>query len=212
MTRFASTLTLDLQDFRSLSPQLKFFLSIQILILFCLSVLVGVIFSPKFTSQVSLRSGVPLETVPTEAPKSQNTLTLSTEKQALRVGETQTVSVTYDGDSPEVIDSAITYDPKVFRVEKIKNGELFDTVLQSRQLDGRVIFSSALSLEKIRRLQTVRIKGLYFSFTITALQSVKSTELAFVPSETFVWSRKQNILTDTRGTLIDITRSYEPER
>ncbi|KXK11209.1 MAG: hypothetical protein UZ22_OP11002000413 [Microgenomates bacterium OLB23] len=52
MDTIATVVRKDVKEFLTLSPQVKFLLTIQLIILFILSILIGIIFSPKFKHNV----------------------------------------------------------------------------------------------------------------------------------------------------------------
>jgi hypothetical protein len=56
MQSFAQTIQKDVHAFTDLRPEIKFVLVFQLLILFTLSILVGILFSPHFKPQLRNQS------------------------------------------------------------------------------------------------------------------------------------------------------------
>lgn len=193
---------MDFQDFASLSPQVRFLLMFQIIVLFLLSILVGLIFSPKFKNSVQMRSGASLNTVPTSVPQTKNILKIQAERASMVRGSSQVITVLYTGDSTQAIDSVIQYDPTVIRVDKIKNLGMFDTVLQSKIDEQRILFSAGMSLDALESHSFT--PGNFFSFVITALKPVERTPISFVEPESFVWRSTQNIVTSFENVTLEI--------
>ena len=156
-------LRLDIQNITTLSPQVRFLLVFQIIVLFLLSILIGIIFSPRFKNTVQMRSGVSLNTVPTSAPVQKNILKLQAPQKSMVRGSSQVVTVMYSGDRAEAIDTIIQYDPTVIRIDKIKNLGVYDTVLQSKVDAQRILFSAGMSLDALE--QGNFAPGELYSFT-----------------------------------------------
>ncbi len=195
-------LRLDIQNITSLSPQVRFLLVFQIIVLFLLSILVGIIFSPRFKNNVQMRSGASLNTVPTSVPVQKNILKLQADQKSMIRGNSQLVTVIYTGDRTEAIDTVIQYDPTVIRIDKIKNLGVFDTVLQSKVDAQRVLFSAGMSLDALE--QGDFAPGPIYSFTVTALKPVERTPLSFIEPENFVWHSGKNIVTSFENITFEI--------
>ncbi|MBP9797611.1 hypothetical protein KBC70_00505 [Candidatus Woesebacteria bacterium] len=202
MQSIVRVLRMDFQDFATLSPQVRFLLMFQIIVLFLLSILIGLIFSPKFKNSVQMRSGASLDTVPTSTPQVKNILKLQAEKPSMVRGTSQTITVFYNGAQSEAVDTIVQYDPAVIRVDKIKNLGMFDTVLQSKVAPQRVVFSAGMSLDALEKNSFT--PGQLFSFTVTALQPVERTPLSFVEPESYVWHSTQNIVTSFENVTLEI--------
>lgn len=202
MQSIARLLRIDIQDVFTLSPQVRFLLAFQLIVLFLLSILVGIIFSPRFKGTVQMRSGAPLQTVPTSAPEAKNILKIQAERASMIRGTSQVITVHYTGEPAEAVDTTLEYDPTVIRVDKIKNLGVFDTVLQTKVDAKRVLFSAGMSLDALE--EGTFTLGPVYSFTITALKPIEKTTLSFVQPETYVWHASKNIASAFEDITLEI--------
>src|SRR3989338_6904924 len=139
MKNFVDSLQRDVFDFKTLSPQVKFLLLIQVVILFILSILVGVLFSPQFNSQVKQN---PNSTVnPTQNSSTQ--LSITPQDEIIKIGEERIMTVHIAGAPVTAIDVVFTYDPKIVEIRDITNGGSFDKVIVNKVENGKVYYSAA---------------------------------------------------------------------
>src|SRR3989344_1256954 len=94
MNTVGTTVRNDVKDFVTLSPQIKFLLVVQFIILFILSILIGVVFSPKFKKSVVTQNGVTVQQ-PTPVPGAK--LGLLPQDKFMKVGEEIPFYVTMSG-------------------------------------------------------------------------------------------------------------------
>lgn len=202
MQSIVRLLRIDIQDVFTLSPQVRFLLAFQLIVLFLLSILIGIIFSPRFKGTVQMRSGAALETVPTSTPEAKNILKIQAEQNSMIRGTSQTITILYTGEPAEAVDTTIEYDPTVIRIGKIKNLGVFDTVLQTKVDPQRVLFSAGMSLDALEKGKTTL--GPIYSFTVTALKPIEKTTISFVQPETYVWHSSKNIVSEFEDVRLEI--------
>lgn len=209
MQSIVRTIHLDIKDFVHLSPQVKFLLVFQLIILFILSILIGVIFSPKFRTSIENQAGTPVVENPIE--EKQNKLILQLDSTIMKVGDTQTVRVRYTGDPSDGVDTVITYIPSVFSVSNISASDVYDTILRRRIDTEKIYFSGARSpfSENQDEVEPDTSDYTVFTFDITALRTTDSAQLDFDPDQTIVAAKGKNILDTTEFVTIQVTSSDE---
>lgn len=215
MNAIVDTVRIDYKDFIKLSPQVKFLLVIQLSILFILSILIGIILSPKFKNQVSKQAVIPVTdqiqpTLTDTEPK--NILAIVPEKLQMGINESQTVQVIYQGDPTSAVDLALNIDSSVFNVSDIIENDRFDTLLRREVIDNKLYFSAARSPyadNEITDDDSIHI----MTFTITALRPAQSTRISFDRSNTIVAASGKDILQGVESIIISIDQAYEsPEQ
>lgn len=188
MDTIATIVRKDVKDLFTLSPQVKFLLTIQLIILFILSILIGVMFSPKFKSNV-LRQQVPGATNDTTNTKSVR-LSLLPQSKFLKPGEELTFYVTMSGDPAYAVDTHITFDPEYVTVSDVQNGDMFDRVVLNKVESGKLIFSAAYDPGKT----TFKQEGIVLTFKARALKKTQETFLLFDTNNTIAAQDGKNIL------------------
>ncbi|OGK38806.1 hypothetical protein A3F34_01455 [Candidatus Roizmanbacteria bacterium RIFCSPHIGHO2_12_FULL_44_10] len=192
----AQALSYDLRDFTTLTPQIKFLLGIQLAILFILSILVGVMFSPKFKTQVqkqdSLEASLPLRTKTTD-------LSLSPEEMVMKLGETKTVALAMSGKPASAVDIILEYDPSLLQITNVQKGAAFDQEILNRLSSGKLQFSAARSTANDSAQN-----GVVFTFSLKTLRKADGTVIDFLKDETIAAESGINILGETNRTVIRI--------
>ncbi|OGK14263.1 hypothetical protein A3H80_01580 [Candidatus Roizmanbacteria bacterium RIFCSPLOWO2_02_FULL_37_19] len=187
MKSLAQILVYDVRDFTTLSPQVKFLLSIQLIILFILSILVGVLFSPKFKAQVQQQNVIQPSLV------EEQTATLSFEPKdiILKSGEEKSVSILLSGKPASAVDIVLSYDPTLLQITNMTNGDVFDQEIINKQSRGKIQFSAARSATTAQQKE-----GIVATMKITALKKTGSTatSISFIKDETIVAESGINIL------------------
>lgn len=212
MNAIIDTLRVDYKDFLKLSPQVKFLLGIQISILFILSILIGIILSPKFKNQVSKQSVVSVteQIQPTpEDAESSNILAIVPEQLTMSVNDTQTIQVIYQGEPTSAVDLALNIDTSVFEISEITEDPRFDTLLRREVIDDTLYFSAATSPYAETQEIDPDSTGI-MTFTITALRPAQSSRISFLRSDTIVASSGKDILDTVESIIISVDQSNEP--
>lgn len=199
MQSIVQTIRLDLKDFIKLSPQVKFLLIFQLIILFILSLLIGIIFSPKFKTNVENQAGLPV--IEESVEDVQNSLSIVPETQTMLVGSTQTVQITYTGDPATAVDTVIHYIPSVFTVSNMQSGEAYDTILRRKIIDDHIYFSGAQSPFQEGADEINLSDYTVMTFDVTAERPTESARISFSEEDTVVASSGKNIL----GQANDVT-------
>ncbi len=185
MDSFVTTVRKDVKDFATLSPQVRFLLAIQLIILFILSILIGVIFSPKFKKSVTHQNNIVLE-----KPIEGVTLTILPQDEFMKIGEETPFFVTMSGAAPYAMDVVVTYDPALLQVSQVENGDIFDRVILNTVKPGAVTFSAAYNPGK----NTFKKEGTVLKFKAKALKKTEQTLIYFDQKQTIAAQEGKNIL------------------
>lgn len=173
MKKFLSSLQKDISDFTTLSPQVKFLLVVQLIILFILSILVGVLFSPRFTGNVRQNPDAPELSQESQATTQ---LSLEPNDHIMQIGEDVLMNVTMSGAPSTAVDVVLTYDPAVLEISDVTNGEVYEREIYNEITTeggvGKVYFSAAQPLEE-------DTDGAVFGFVATAIQKVETSPIEF---------------------------------
>lgn len=188
MDTLAVTVRKDFKDFFTLSPQVKFLLAVQLIILFILSILIGIIFSPKFKQNV-LHQTIP-NTTTKNVKDSGVRLILLPQDKFVKLGDELTFYVTMSGDPAYAIDTVIEYDPSVLLVSSVENGDVFDRVILNKHESGSITFSAAYDPGK----NTFKKEGILLTFKAKALKKSQETILHFDVDRTIAAQDGKNIL------------------
>lgn len=183
----------DVQDFHKLHPNRKLAVFGIILLVFIISILVGVYFSRgsfKFGSQQTTESTI-------SNPEGTTNLTLVPSAESVAPGESITVSVMLDGDPVQAVDVAVNFDPALFAASDITNGDVYGDILRESVENGQVLVSAAVAPSNPDDLKT----GELFSFTLEALDA-GSTELSFDTDLTITAINGSNTLQSAQGVTI----------
>lgn len=198
MDTLAVTVRKDLKDFFTLSPQVKFLLTIQLIILFILSILIGVMFSPKFKQNV-LHQTIPNATL----KNTQDTgvrLVLLPQDKFIKLGDEITFYVTMSGDPAYAVDTVIQYDPTVLLVRSVENGDVFDRIILNQLESGLITFSAAYEPGK----NTFKKEGIVLTFKAKALKKSQETIIHFDLDRTIAAQDGKNILHTAEPAILHI--------
>lgn len=211
MSSLTETIRIDIRDFTELSPQVQFLLVFQLIVLFILSILVGVMFSPRFKNAVQENeTGSLLTTIPTESVRF-NSLALIPQSEEMNVDETQRVDVIYNGESVDTLHMKIAYDPQVMQIseESIKiGGQTPEALSILNETDGvlEASWSAARPVEQVRKS---RVNETVASFSVTALQS-GAAELAIIQADVLDTPDNLDVPLETFSVTIDVLGDQIP--
>jgi len=188
MKNFFDSLRRDIVDFKTLTPQVKFLIVIQVIILFILAILVGVLFSPQFNNQVKQNPN-------SERTGSTNSTQLSIKPQdeIMKIGEERVISVHMTGTPVTAADMVLTFDPQVLEVSAVTNGDMFAKEIYNKVEDGKMYFSVAQNVDGAG-VKPKRTSDLVFNFTIKALKKIETTKIEFSLDETITAEDGKNTL------------------
>lgn len=201
MKNFVDSLQKDIVDFKSLSPQIKFLLAIQVIILFILSILVGVLFSPQFNNQVKRNPNTDLTSALND--KSATQLSIIPQDEIMKVGEERIMSVQMSGAPVTAADIVITYDPTLLEVSNVSNGEIFGREIINNIEAGKITFSAAKNVDDNSQDKDAST-GAIFGFAVKALKKVETTRLEFSLDETITAEDGRNTLGVTQSAEIHV--------
>ena len=182
----------DVQEFQNLHPNRKLAVFGIILLVFIISILVGVYFS-KGSFNVGQQG--PEESVTN--PEGTTTLTLVPSAEMVETGESITVSVMLDGDPVQAVDIAVNFDPALFAASNIVNGNIYSDIIRESVENGQVLVSAAVDPNDPDALTT----GELFSFTLEAVEA-GSSELTFDSELTITAKNGSNTLQSAQGVTI----------
>lgn len=198
------TLSKDIKDFNSLDPQRKLIIAGVVLILFVGSIFVGAYLS-KGNKTDTTNPVNQVENNQDRAPeKSPSTaLTMMAEK-TMKVGGSQVVSVELATVPVTAADVVVTYDPDVFTVSMVENGEVFAKVIQKKidATEGTITFSGSVDPAQPSDLK----EGKVMSFKITAKKESASSLLQFDKNDTITAINGENMLGLTTGATIKVSK------
>lgn len=190
MNTVVGTVRTDMKDFITLSPQVKFLLVVQFIILFILSILIGVIFSPKFKKSVVMQNGLQNAAVQKPTMVQGVKLALLPQGKFMRVDEEIPFYVTMSGPAAYATDIVLKYDPQYIRISAVENGDLYDRVIVNKQTAGTVTFSAAYDPGK----DTFKKEGTVLKFKIKALKKTQETIIHFDENATIAAQEGKNLL------------------
>lgn len=196
MDTVATTVRKDVRDFFTLSPQVKFLLAIQLIILFILSILIGVIFSPKFKRNVLHEAAPGAALEKTDGVR----LSLLPQSKFMKPNEEITFFVTMSGAPAYAVDTVLTYDPTYIAVSTVENGDVFDRVILNEQKPGTITFSAAYDPGK----NTFKKEGIVLKFKARALKKTQETVIQFDKDRTIAAQDGKNILQVTEPATLHI--------
>lgn len=188
MNAVATTVRKDVKDFFTLTPQVKFLLVIQLIVLFILSILIGIVFSPKFKESV-LHQSVPGVT-PDDAAEKAVRLALLPQTKFMKPGEEATFYVTISGDPAYAVDTVLKYDPLSLSVSSVENGDVFDRVVLNEVKSGTITFSAVYDPGKA----AFKKEGIVLKFKAKALKKTEETIIHFDMKQTIAAQDGKNIL------------------
>lgn len=189
MKNFFDSLRRDIVDFKTLTPQVKFLIVIQVIILFILAILVGVLFSPQFNNQVKQNPN-------SERTGSTNSTQLSIKPQdeIMKIGEERVISVHMTGTPVTAADMVLTFDPQILEVSAVTNGDMFAKEIYNKVENGIMYFSVAQNADDGAGRKPTASSDMVFSFTIKALKKVETTKIEFSLDETITAEDGKNTL------------------
>ena len=203
MKNFVDSLQKDIVDFKSLSPQIKFLLVFQVVILFTLSILVGVLFSPQFNNQVRKNPNTDLSAAIQDKHVTQ--LSIAPEDVIMKVGEERIMSVHITGAPVTAVDVVLTYDPAVLEINNVSNGDVFGREIVNKVESGRIYFSAAKNVEN--KGSVSKDKALadgVLGFAVKALKKVETARIEFKLDETITAEDGKNLLGVTQPANIHV--------
>lgn len=198
------TLSKDIKDFSNLDPQKKMIVAGIVLLLFIGSIFVGAYLSrsgssvPNDTNNVDTTQG---PNVPTKKP---STALAILGENTMKVGTTQTITVSLSNIPVTAADIIVSYDPEIFSVSNIENGTVFPKIIQNKlnEEDGTVVFSGSVDPSNPENL----MQGDVMSFTIKALKEAKASLLQLNRDETITAINGENTLGLTTGLSIKVNK------
>jgi hypothetical protein len=203
MKNFMYSLQKDISEFKTLSPQVKFLLAIQVIILLIFSILVGVLFSPQFNKNVQQN---PKGSPNAVADKSSTQLSIQPKDEIMKVGEERLMSVHIKGTTVTAADIVLTYDPTAIEVSEVTNGNLFGRQIINKIDAGKVYFSAAKDIASAgaSKQNTDEAKDAIFGFKIKALKKIETTRIEFSLDETITAENGENKLGITQSAEIHV--------
>lgn len=202
MKNFLISLQKDIFEFKTLSPQVKFLLAIQVIILFIFSILVGVLFSPQFNKKIQQNpNGNPNNAA--LAGRNSTQLSIEPKDEIVKVGESRLMSVHLKGPSVTAVDIVLMYDPVMLEVSDVTNGTAFGRVIINKIEKGKIYFSAAqdvTSAQKTKRDDN----GDVFGFKVTALKKAETAKIEFSLDETITAENGENKLGITQSASIHV--------
>ncbi|OGK29394.1 hypothetical protein A3D06_00295 [Candidatus Roizmanbacteria bacterium RIFCSPHIGHO2_02_FULL_40_9] len=194
MTGFLDTVSHDVQDFKNLNSRSRNIFIVQILVLMTVSIIVGMLLSPKFKTtqnqnQVALQNN-PKGTI----------LEISPRDHIMKVGEEIDLEINLKGDRPTAMDIALSYDPTAINVESVLNGEVFDREIINKIEKGKIMFSAAQSPGENKGKNSSRI----VTVKIKALKKIQETKISFIENQTIAAKSGENILSKAQEAIIHI--------
>lgn len=197
MHTVVNTVRKDAKDFVMLSPQVKFLLVVQFIILFILSILIGIIFSPKFKKNVTQKNNIVLENAEKAA---QVKLALVPQSKFMKPGEEIPFFVTMSGTPAYAVDIVLNYDPQYLQISAVENGDIYDRVIVNKGTKGMMTFSAAYDSGK----STFKKEGIVLKFKTKALKKTQETIIHFDRDLTIAAQEGENILKTAEPAQIHI--------
>lgn len=186
----------DINDFHTLHPNRKLAVFSIILFLFVVSVAAGVYVAKN--SNMAGKNNVKVEQQSPDEAKA--TMTVVSDKQSLKVGESATVSVMIADRAVQVADVALTFDPTLLKVSAVTNGDVYDEInYQDLKTPGMILVSSSVNPSSPDELKT----GTVLTFQVQALKA-GAAELTFNKEKTLAATGGQNFLSTAEGMTITI--------
>lgn len=193
-----NTIKQDLLNFKTLSPQVKFLLLFQLVVLFGVSLLLGFIFSPERGANIVVK---PRLKEPVQASLLSGTnLAINPDEKVLKLGEKQIFSLELSGQSVVAADIVLKYDPNVIAISELTPGIVFDKIMVSDVKNGQVYYSAHFSPEN----QSTNHQGVIFTFTTKALKKSSETKIMIDRQQTFTSKSGDNTLKTTQDAIIRI--------
>ncbi len=201
MKNFLISLQKDIFEFKTLSPQVKFLLAIQVVILFIFSILVGVLFSPQFNKKVQQNpNGNPNSAI---ADRNSTQLSIEPKDEIVKVGESRLMSVHLKGSSVTAVDIVLNYDPAMLEVSDVTNGTAFGRVIINKVEKGKIYFSAAQDVTNAQKVNK-NDDGAVFGFKVTALKKTETAKIEFSLDETITAENGENKLGITQSASIHV--------
>lgn len=201
MSALLSKIRQDLGDFGSLSPQIRFLLLFQLVILFVISLLIGLLFSPGFGGQKVVHktqsSKGRLQNYATLA-SSQTLVSITPSDVVLKIGETQTFSVVIEGQTVPTADIVIVYDPKTFIITDVKKADIFDRVIVNEVKPGEIHYSASFSPD------TTAQQGTMFTFAARAIKKTQETKIVIDKKQSITARVGENTLGATKDAIVRV--------
>lgn len=190
----------DMSEFSSLAPQIKFLLGFQLSILFVISVLIGLLFSPSFRERTGQKLIKTQKHNPTVLSQTDTALYIKPADTVLKIGEEAVFTVVLDGSPVTAADIVLNFDPEYLEVVGVDQGEIFDTIIVNENNAGTISYSATYSPNTGETQQT----GKVFSFRARALKRTEGTQLEFVKKSTITARGGKNTLKDTNSATVRI--------
>ncbi len=187
-----NTLQNDVQQFNQLHPHRKLATFGIILFVFVLSVVIGVYYSKKQSSQTAQPTKMEESTTSTS-------LALAPSEEIVQVGKTFTVSVLLNGQPVQATDIVINFDKTMFKASNILNGKVYDNLIRQDITDGQVSVTGAVQATANPEMKT----GEVFTFTMEALKKGTS-ELSFDKNLTITAKNGVNTLSGAQNISIQV--------
>ncbi len=200
MKKFITSFMEDLKDFKKLAPQMRFVILVQVIILFILSLLIGIVFSPKFRSSIIKQQSPQEKDLANDSLKKNTRFSFSPTDTIMKVGEERDIALEVSGNYPTVADINLTYNPTFIKVIKITKGDVFEQEIAHKIQSGRVIYSAAIAPDQDPTLQGKVV----LVISLKALQRTTSTEILFDTEKTIAARGEDNILESADGMVIRI--------
>src|SRR3989338_8403617 len=191
----AQTLVEDIKDFNSLDPQKKLMVAGIVLILFVGSIFVGAYLSKGRSGSTNKQTTNEVATAPSKKP---STTLKIVAKEAMKVGESQVVTVDLSNVAVTAADIVVSYDPDILTVADVQNGTVFAKVIQKKidTTNGLVTFSGSVDPSNPNDLKM----GKVMSFKVRAKKDARATLLQFAKDDTVTAINGENTLGLTTGT------------
>lgn len=183
-------------DVRHLSPRVRFLVVIQLAILFILSILIGVIFSPKFAANVVQNTNAP-----SPSDNRSTMFVINPSEKIIRTGDTINFAVTVEKDFPQTADIALMYDVKFLQFVEANSGNAFNQEIVKEIKNGRIIYAAA----EIPRTKTDPERDrTILNLSFKALRPTEQTELVFDATTTIAGFAGDDILSTPSGSIVRI--------
>lgn len=191
----------QIDSFQKLDPASKRKTYLVLLFLFFLSSAAAVFIQTTLHPNQSPASN----TTTNEVKKDYATLSLSSDKQSLKVGEHATVTVQLDSyNNPvDAADFFFSYDPKVLTLDSMADGTFFSTWPIKKAENGSIRISGIATLSNNKLIVTSG-KGKVTTLQFTALSPMKSTQIRIDGSQTIIATNGKNILDKNTITPLSI--------
>ncbi len=187
----------DFFNFKTLSPQVKFLLLFQLVVLFIVSLLVGFIFSPERSSIISR----PINKSQARANNlNGTTLKISPEETVFKVGQEQTFTVELAGEPVPAADIVLTFDPKYLQISAVAPDEQFDNIIVNSIEGYKLFYSANYSPDKWPQAKPGRI----FTFKVRAIDKTEETKISIVKDSTSTSRDNKNTLTETVDAIVRV--------